>query len=82
MALREDTDLAERVAKIEQWAVDHNATTSARYEQMAQVNAKLDRLELELARYRGLVGGVLLVVTAVVTFTKFFWGDITRFFGR
>lgn len=80
MASREDTELAERVAKMEQWAVDHNAAASARCKQMAQVNAKLDRLELELTRYRGLVGGVLLVTTALITFLKFFWTDIAKFF--
>lgn len=34
---------------------------------------KVDNLEREISRYRGIVGGILFVVTAIGTFLKFFW---------
>lgn len=46
--------------------------------QIHAINSKLDTLNTELARYRGAVGGVLLIATAVVGFFKLFWGDLVN----
>ena len=80
--LERETEILQRIAKVEQRIEDNTAAADRRFSQMEQINAKLDRLELDLARYRGLVGGVLLVGTALVSFVKFFWADVARFFGK
>lgn len=77
-----EREILERISKIEQQVEDHTVDDDKRFEQMASIDAKLDKLELDLARYRGLVGGVLLVVTALVSFVKFFWEDALKFFGK
>ena len=82
MSDRDEKEILQRVAKIEQQLYDHKFVDVHRDEQMATINAKLDRLELDLSRYRGLVGGVLLAVTAIVSFFKFFWADTLKFFGK
>lgn len=82
MSDRDEKEILERVAKIEQRIDDHVIADNRRFGEMSEINTKLDRLELDLARYRGLVGGVLLVVTAIVSFVKFFWEDTLKFFGK
>lgn len=82
MSDKDEKEILQRVAKIEQQIEDHAAADDRRFSQMATIDAKLDRLELDLARYRGLVGGVLLVVTALISFVKFFWADTLKFFGK
>lgn len=47
-------------------------------EEMHDLGEKMDRIEKDLAKYRGMVGGVLLVITALVTFLKMSWGFITE----
>ncbi len=37
------------------------------------LDTKVDNIDRDLAKYRGMVGGVLLVVTAIVTFVKLTW---------
>lgn len=80
--MSQETELYERVARIEQQLVDHAENAKQRTHALAALDDKLDGLEKELARYRGLVGGVLLIVTALVAFFRFFWGDAVRFFSR
>lgn len=80
--MSQETDLYERVARIEQQLADHLENAKQRTKAISIIDDKLDTLEKDLARYRGLVGGVLLVVTAVVAFFKFFWQDILRLFSR
>lgn len=82
MSDKDEKEILERVAKIEQRIDDHVIADNRRFGQMAEINKKLDRMELDLARYRGLVGGVLLVVTALVSFAKFFWEDTIKFFEK
>ena len=72
-----ETELLERVARIEQQLKD-----SKTQEDVRAINEKLDRIDRELSRYRGFVGGILLVVTAVVSFFKFFWEDLVRLFHK
>ncbi len=38
-----------------------------------RIDDKVDGLDKDLSRYRGLVGGVLLALTAVGTFLKIVW---------
>lgn len=42
-------------------------------EKVDQLNEKVDNIDRDLAKYRGMVGGVLLMVTAIVTFIKLTW---------
>ena len=72
-----DVELHERIATIE---VQLSAHIRDEEEHMASMDAKLDRIELELSRYRGFVGGIMFVTTAVVAFFKFFWQDLVNFF--
>ena len=72
--------LHERIKAIEV-ELDHLVEDGdKRSEELEKLNSKLDTLNTELARYRGFVGGILLVATAVLSFFKFFWADIVRFF--
>lgn len=77
-----ERDILQRVARLEQRAESQKEVDKKRDVQVASIITKLDTMELNLARYRGLVGGVLLVVTAVVTFIKFVWSDLLNFFGK
>ena len=74
--------MQEMFSKVEQRVEDYVASADVRIRQMERIEDKLDLLEKDLSRYRGLVGGVLLAVTAIVSFFKFFWDDLTNFFGR
>lgn len=80
--MSQETELFERVARIEQQLEDRAVEDEARSKQMDTISEKLDRIDHELSRYRGFVGGILLVVTAVISFFKFFWEDILRFFSK
>ncbi len=72
-----DVELHERMARIETQLSSHIEDED---EAMRSMDAKLDRIELELSRYRGFVGGIMFIATAVVAFFKFFWRDLTNFF--
>lgn len=72
-----DVELHERMARIE---VKLSSHISDEEEQMRSVDRKLDRIELELSRYRGFVGGIMFIATALVAFFKFFWEDLLKFF--
>ena len=76
----ERIDLHERIAKIEANVKHIDAITSARTYNLQRLESKIDSLEKDLERYRGTVGGVLLVFTALITFFKLFWHDMVRFF--
>ena len=76
----ERIDLHERIAKIEAKVEHIDAIASARAGNFQRLEAKLDSLEKDLERYRGTVGGVLLVFTALITFFKLFWDDMLRYF--
>lgn len=82
MAQEEVTEIRDRLAKVEQRVEDYVSSADMRVRQMERIEDKLDMLEKDLSRYRGLVGGVLLAVTAIVSFFKFFWDDITNYFGK
>jgi len=82
MAQEEENEIRDRLAKVEQRVEDYVSSADVRIRQMERIEDKLDMLEKDLSRYRGLVGGVLLAFTALVSFFKFFWDDITNFFGK
>ena len=69
----------ERLARMEQKLDDHVETEEATLDGVVR---KLDRIELELSRYRGFIGGILLMVTAVVSFFKLFGASILAFFDK
>lgn len=75
-----DVELHERVAKIEQRVEHIDSITSERHGHMQRIEEKLDDMEKDLERYRGTVGAILLVGTAVMTFLKLFWSDFKKFF--
>ena len=78
--MSEDVHLHERVARIE-LAIEHiDDRQQERIDQIDRLEAKLDALDRDLQRYRGLVGGILLVVTAVATALKFFGEYVTGMF--
>ena len=72
----------ERLAHIEAGIKAHGNLDDLRFAQMANLDKKLDKIDEELSRYRGFVGGILLVTTAIVTFIKLFSDDIARFFSK
>ena len=74
-----DVDLHERVARIES-EVDHiDKVVTERKSDINRIESKLDSMEKDLERYRGTVGAILLVLTAVTTFFKLFWHDLQKF---
>jgi hypothetical protein len=75
-------ELRDRVAKVEQRVEDWVVQGNTRVRQMERIEEKLDVLEKDLSRYRGLVGGVLVVVTSVIGFFKLFYEDIVNYFGK
>ena len=72
-----DVVLHERIATIEVQLSSHIRDEE---EHMRSMDAKLDRIELELSRYRGFIGGIMFIATALVAFFKFFWEDLLKFF--
>ena len=75
-----DVELHERVAKIEARVEHIDRITSERKGRMQRIEDKIDSMERDLERYRGTVGAILLVLTAVTTFLKLFWQDMQRLF--
>lgn len=74
-----DIELHERVARIEIEVEHIDKIVSERHGHLQRIEDKLDAMEKDLDRYRGTVGAILLVATAVTTFFKLFWHDITKF---
>jgi hypothetical protein len=70
---KDDIETHERIARVEEILSAHVEQEGGQLEALA---AKMDSIELELSRYRGFVGGILLVITAVVTFVKLFGEQI------
>ncbi len=85
----DDIELYERIATIET-KLEHfdeeldgiRKDGESRSVEVHEINSKLDNLNNEMARYRGFVGGILLVATALVSFFKLFWDDIVKFVQR
>lgn len=71
-----DIDLRERIKAIEVDLEHLEAAGESRSIEIHSINEKLDTLNNELARYRGFVGGILLVSTAVVGFLKLFGENV------
>ena len=71
-----DKEVYERLTRLETIIQDHAQRDAERSARIDEIDAKQDAIIQELARYRGTVGGVLLVVTALVTAFKLFGGYI------
>jgi ribulose 1,5-bisphosphate carboxylase large subunit-like protein len=76
--INQDVELHERVARIEIELQHVDQIVSERRGHMRNIEFKLDQMEKDLERYRGMVGAILLVATAVTTFFKLFWHDIMK----
>ena len=76
----QDVELHERVARIEIEVEHIDKIVSERHGHLNRIESKLGDLEKDMERYRGTVGAILLVLTAITTFFKLFWHDITKFF--
>lgn len=61
-----EREIYEKLGKLEEAERTHTKAIEI-------LSDKVDNLELSIARYRGLVGGVLLGVTAIITAIKFLW---------
>jgi hypothetical protein len=75
-----DKEVYERITRLEQLVEDHIKLDEKRAERLEGIEDKFDTLNMELSRYRGTVGGVLLVITAVAAAIKMFGGSIAEFF--
>lgn len=73
--MTDEIKVHERIARLET-LLEHHVTDEE--SAMAAMDAKLDRIELELSRYRGIVGGILLAVSSIATFLKFFGDEIMK----
>jgi hypothetical protein len=74
-----DVELHERIASLETKLDGHIEDEE---ETLGRVVKKLDRIEVELTRYRGVVGGILIAASAIVAFLKMFGTAILEFFSK
>ena len=77
-----DKEIYERLTRIETDLEYIEKSEAAKTEQLEAIDSKLDALQIELSRYRGTLGGVLLVVTALVTFFKLFGASVLAYFDK
>ncbi len=77
-----DKEIYERLTRIETDLEHFEKQDESRDEQLSEISNKLDALQIELSRYRGTVGGILLVVTALVTVFKLFGDSVIAFFDK
>jgi peptidoglycan hydrolase CwlO-like protein len=75
-----NVELHERVAKIETEVAHIDKLVSERTGKLTCIEDKIDNIERDLEKYRGMVGAILLVGTAITTFFKLFWADVAKFF--
>lgn len=75
---KHDVELYERVTRIEAEVAHIDKLVTARAGHLQSIEGKIDSLERDLERYRGMVGAILLVTTAVATFFKLFWADLVK----
>lgn len=76
---QQDVELHERVTRIEAEVTHIDRVVTERKDDIQRIENKLDSMEKDLERYRGTVGAILLVLTAVTTFFKLFWHDVSKF---
>lgn len=77
-----DKEIYERLTRIETDLEHFEKQDENRDDLLADISDKLDALQIELSRYRGTVGGILLVVTAVVTAFKLFGSAIVTWYEK
>lgn len=71
-----DRELGERIAALETEVKHANEHSEKLESKIDHVDEKLDAGLAELSKYKGWLGGVLLVVTLVVSAIKLAWGYI------
>lgn len=55
---------------------DHQARLMHIESKVDDIDKKVDQLDKDMARYRGLVGGLLLAASAVTAFLKLAWDKV------
>lgn len=65
------TKLEDRQDKIEMEVAVLKATVAEQKDQLKDANEKLDEILLELSRYKGIVGGLMLAGSCILAFFKF-----------
>lgn len=72
----------ERIARLEERIQAYEDAEESRDEDRKTILSKLEKIDNEFSRYRGFVGGILLIVTAIVTFVKMFGEQIGDFLSK
>ena len=72
----------ERIARLEARLEAYEDAEESRDEDRKTILSKLEKIDNEFSRYRGFVGGILLIVTAIVTFVKMFGEQIGDFLSK
>ena len=76
------SSIVERIVRLEEKIVHLSAQETVRMVQENERDAKIDKLILELGKYKGFVGGVLFVVSCIVAFLKLGLPYITKLLGK
>lgn len=76
MANKDDILVHERLTRVETALEAH---IIGEEEQLREVLTEISAINKELSRYRGFIGGVLFVVTALVTFVKMYGEAVAKF---
>lgn len=71
--------IAAKIAVLETQQDIAKAERGAIRQDQHDIKEAIDRMESELTRYRGFWGGVVLVVSAILTFLKFYWDSVLNF---
>lgn len=76
------TSVVERIVRLEEKIVHLSAQETVRMGQEKERDEKLDKLILELGKYKGFIGGVLFVVSCIVAFLKLGLPYISKLLGK
>lgn len=77
---REMRELAERVARLETMADQGNSDRRDIKESIEELKDCISEMTTEFSRYKGFLGGVVMVVGMVCTFLSFIGGYLYDFF--
>lgn len=72
-------ELKEAAAEVKSTLAERDAKQDA---VNSEVLKKLDAIETDLTRYRGTWGGIMLVLTALVTVVTLLWKPVSQFLGK
>lgn len=71
--------IAAKIAVLENQQAEARAERVAIRQDQKDIKDAIDRMEGELTRYRGFWGGVVLIISAILTFLKFYWESVANF---